>query len=102
MSLVKMHISMDEEMRSLLEELAAREKRSLSELMREALRQYARRDSSDDRRAAAKARIHAAIDRAAGAWSQGAHPETLDPQTYRKWREELWRQDQAELEAHAK
>lgn len=102
MSLVKMHISMDEEMRALLEELAAREKRSLSELMREALRQYARRDSGDNGRAAAKAEVHGAIDRAAGAWSRERHPETLNSETYRKWREELWALDQEEVDRHAR
>ncbi len=94
-----MHISMDEEMRALVEGLAAREKRSYSELVREALRQYARSGGAADRRAAAKAEVHAAIDRAAGAWSRERHPETLTPETYRKWREELWAVDQQELDA---
>lgn len=97
-----MHISMDEEMRSLVRTLAEREKRSYSELVREALRHYARRDGEGDARAAAKSEVHAAIDRAAGAWSRERHPETLSPETYRKWREELWAADQEELEARVR
>lgn len=93
-----MHISMDEEMRALIQGLAVREKRSYSELVREALRLYARSDGVRDVRAAAKAEVHAAIDCAAGAWSRARHPETLTPETYRKWREELWSLDQQELE----
>ena len=97
-----MHISMDEEMRALLEGIAAREKRTYSELMREALRLYARSRGGADARVAAKAEVHAAIDRAAGAWSRERHPETLTPETYRKWREELWALDNEELQQRAR
>lgn len=97
-----MHISMDEEMRALVEGLAAREKRSYSELVREALRHYAGSRGTTDGRALAKAEVHAAIDRAAGAWSREQHPETLTLETYRQWRDELWALDQERLDARAR
>lgn len=100
MSSVKMHISMDEEMRALVEGLAAREKRSYSELVREALRQYACSGGAD-RRAQSKAKVHAAIDRAAGAWTRESHPETLTLENYRRWRDELWALDQERLDARS-
>ena len=101
MAYTKRHISLDAETDELLERLAQRQRRTHSELVREALWQYARGESDQERRQAAKAAVHAAIDRAAGAWSPDEHPETLTPETYRKWREELWAVDREELSQNA-
>ncbi len=90
MAYTNKHISLDTETVELLEGLSQRLKRSQSDVVRDALWQYARREGDAEGRQAAKTAVHAAIDRAAGAWVSGSHPETLTPETYRRWREKLW------------
>ena len=100
MAAIKIHITWDEEMLHELDALAVAEHRSRSELLREAFRQYARPYLGGNR-GKIKAAAHAAIDRAAGAWSAENHPETASLAAFRRWRDDLWAEDDRQLRDHA-
>lgn len=99
MTYVKKHISLDAPTQALLEKLAARERRTHSEIIREALREYA--GALERGETSGKGALHAAIEKAAGAWRPERHPEALTPETYRRWRDELWAVDDSEAERRA-
>jgi metal-responsive CopG/Arc/MetJ family transcriptional regulator len=84
----KVHISLDDEMLRRVDELAAREHRSRSELIREAIRRYGASSPAETKAELAQAAAVRAIFAGEGDWRQGAEFTTLEE--YRQWRESLW------------
>ncbi len=97
----KIHISLQGDLLTQIDEAAARERRTRSEWLREAARASLDEDHSERDEEASRARFLMLLGRlSAGAgWQDEHHPELKSAEDFRRWREELWARTNQQLAA---